>query len=291
MTSLADLVRGAAATMPITPAVDIAFTPGTISGFGVHGVELLGRHQTNKARIENVRLVDNASQGFEGSLTKVRLHDVEVSGNLEGGVQCASTCKLNITDSMIVGNGTGLGDPGVRCNCPIRIKLSVVANTGDDGLTGTPVRVKDCAFIDNGGAGLAAPDHDDAGGASRVIHSTFSGNRQGFVSLSERTIVRDSTFTNNGVALTYWGNGSMRVKRTSVTASATVGALGELGSCRVMLIDSQLTGNGTSATCGDTEACADVAACVAPVIRATTCETSHDTTGPIDASWGVCSLD
>lgn len=111
--------------------------------------------------------------------------------------------------------------------------------------------------------------------AVKVVRSTIPGNAGHGIDLitgpiPERAKLGETAIVNNGLNGVLLIDGSIRAVKSSST-----------------------TANGTDATCGVSEACADLAAGDQPIIDATsTCDTSYIwNTGVVGSNWGIYSLD
>jgi hypothetical protein len=141
------------------------------------------------------------------------------------------------------------------------------------------VSVSGGTVSDNGGDGVRT------NATARVTSSAVSGNGGSGIEADHGVSVRTSSVTGNGdegVA----ADASARLRETSVTANGLDGVRGR----RITLTDATATGNGTSATCGVTDDCADLASPVSPRLTGTSaCGTSRNTDS--SGTWGVCTND
>jgi hypothetical protein len=158
------------------------------------------------------------------------------------------------------------------------------------------VKASNVILADNSNLGIAAD-------LVRIVGSTISGNAYGGVGAqtvggmepAKRVHVVDSVVTGNGES----GVRSIRavIRGSTVTANGHYGVKAVLPPlfdepCKVLVRESDLSGNGVDADCGLTVTCADVASCDRPKVGAGTCQTSYVIgSGFPGQSWGVCSLD
>jgi hypothetical protein len=189
-------------------------------------------------------------------------------------IECSGGCMI-VGPGTITGGSEGvLGDGHVRV-----IDVTVMLNTGDGVHADSNARVSGCTVTDNLGDGIRT------NGNARVLSSTVSGNGGSGVQADRGAIVNDSTVTANdgdGIA----GEGAVRLRQTTVGGNGFDGARGR----RVILRDASATGNATSASCGVTNQCADVASSAPPrVYGTTTCGTSRVVGGV--GTWGICTGD
>jgi len=220
-----------------------------------------------------------------------------VTGNAGTGVRSA---KVKIVDSEVSNNDaegirTGLGTAVIRG--------SMISGNGLAGISGIRFKVVDTTITGNGTAGIAA-DLSAGGpppGRVKVVRSDISSNLgQGITGFPKKIAVRDSTIDNNGsegirqdLSETLEG-AVVTLTNSTVTGNALDGIVqsASLPRCRLKARGSTVTGNGTYASCGVAQTCADLSSCGLPKVRASTCDTSYDvTSGFPGTSWGVCSLD
>jgi hypothetical protein len=127
------------------------------------------------------------------------------------------------------------------------------------------VNVQDSDISSNGGNGIEGSGSNITVRLSRV--NTNAGI--GIANVGARTDVRGSTVENNGIH-------GVRV----------------FSDVAPKIVDSIVTGNGTDASCGVGQTCADIASEDFPIVVDTTCDTSYELfSGFPGTTWGVCSSD
>jgi hypothetical protein len=177
------------------------------------------------------------------------------------------------------------------------INSTITGGSGAGIASGGTAKVIDSTITGKTGSGIAAGGVDIP---IKVLGSDISSNgEKGIFAVirNGRVTVRETTISNNaeeGIRST----GPVRVSRASVvTGNGLDGVdngVGFAGDCeRVTTRDSTVTGNAQNGSlCGASETCADIATCVEPDVRDTTCDTSFDTnSGVPGTNWGVCALD
>jgi hypothetical protein len=237
----------------------------TTCGQTVHGVaQLNGNLDCSGSADEGIRLSGRLFlNGF--TMTGHPAHNV---------VECASSC-------VIVGPGTITGgSDGVRGDRRVKVVDSTSRlNTGDGIHADGSASVSGTTVSDNAGDGIRS------NGSARVMSSVVSGNDGAGIQADHSLTVRSSSVTANGDEGVAAGS-TVRLRETSVTGNGLDGAHGR----RITLTDATATGNGTSATCGVTDECADLASPVSPRVTGTsTCGTSRKTES--SGTWGVCTND
>jgi len=266
----------------------------TITG-GTRGISVLGRCKV---------FSDPPGGGFVGQT----LHGIKcgAGSSRQGGAR--------VTDVTFTGGG-GAGQPAIFAEGRIKLKRVTISNwyagvttTGgfgvrngirvDDSLidnnvtfgvsSGRGLRIRNSAITNNGDFGISTGDF---GARTNVKNSVVSGNGgDGIVGgVDATTMVKESEVVGNG------GIGVFGLEVAKITSSiiADNGLIG-VRARHTRIKDSSVVGNGTSAECGVTIGCADLASFTsAPrLVGTSTCDTSWDgTSGIPGTSWGVCSLD
>jgi hypothetical protein len=232
----------------------------TVRGIG----ELTGDLDCSGIADEAVRLTGRLHlNGF--TITGNPAHDV---------VECSGGC-------MVEGPGTITGgSEGVIGNGHVRIvDVTVTLNTGDGIHADRNARVTGGTVTNNAGDGIRSNR------GARLYDSVVSGNVGTGVQADVGAVLNGSTVTANGADGVTAG-GTLRVRETVVGGNALDGVRGR----RVVLRDATLTGNATSASCGVTDDCADVASAAPPRLYGTNaCGTSRDVV--LGGPWGVCTND
>ena len=181
---------------------------------------------------------------------------VDGPGSLTGGAQGIRSDKnARLVDATVGGNAVG-----VRALKTARLDGATVANNGGDGVDADKVKAQLTTVLGNGGRGAHA--------VRKILLSlcNVAGNAgDGLASDRLVRVTHDTTVTGNG--------------------------LDGIDAGRIFLkVNAEVTTNGTSAACGVTEQCNDLATDRRPVVGSgASCGTSRDTGG--GGSWGVCAGD
>ncbi len=179
---------------------------------------------------------------------------VDGPGSLTGGAEGIRSDKNARVVSATVGGNVG---DGVRALKTARLDEASVANNGGVGVDADKVKAQTTSFLANGG---------DGAHAVRKILLSFCN-------------VADNV-----------GNGlrSDRLVRVSHDTTVSGNGLDGINAGRIFLkVNAEVTLNGTSAACGVTEECDDLATDRRPIVGSgASCGTSRDTGGT--GSWGVC---
>jgi hypothetical protein len=178
---------------------------------------------------------------------------VDGPGSLSGGAQGIRSDKnARVVEATVSGNGVG-----VRALKTARLDSASVSNNGGDGVDADKVKAQLTGLLGNGGRGAHA--------VRKILLSfcNVAGNAADGLSCERLVrVMHDTTVTGNG--------------------------LDGIDAGRIFLkVNAEVTMNGTSAACGVTEECNDLATDRRPVVGSgASCGTSRDTGG--SGSWGVC---
>ena len=181
---------------------------------------------------------------------------VDGPGTLTGGAQGIRSDKnARVVEATISGNGVG-----VRALKTARFDGAAVSDNDGAGVDADKVKAESTGFLGNGGVGAHA--------VRKILLSfcNVAGNAgDGLTSDRLVRVTHDTTVTGNG--------------------------LDGIAAGRIFLkVNAEVTMNGTSAACGVTEECDDLATDRRPVVGSgASCGTSRDTGG--GGSWGVCAGD
>jgi hypothetical protein len=179
---------------------------------------------------------------------------VDGPGTLSGGVHGVHSDKVAKLIGVTVSNNTG---DGVRADKTARVDGASISNNAGDGVHADKVNARSTDFLGNGADGAHAV-------RKATLHGcNVAGNAGNGVS-SDRLakVTHDTTVSGNGLD-------GVNAGRIMVKKNASVAA------------------NGTSAACGVTEECDDLASDRRPIVGSgASCGTSRDTAG--GGSWGVC---
>jgi hypothetical protein len=199
-----------------------------------------------------------------------------------------STCGQEYAgDGYLTGDldCTGSGGPAVSINGKGRLALQGFTITGGDvGI----VCLQSCRITGPGALIAPASTGIASAGALTVSNLTIADSGgDGIVGYRQVRVV-DSTLVGNGGS----GVRSQRVviRGSLITANASFGALSGPRR-RVVLRDSQVTGNGIGDACALGAPCADVASGRKPRLRHSVCDTSWDSSSPDGGDWKVCLED
>jgi hypothetical protein len=179
---------------------------------------------------------------------------VDGPGTLTGGGEGIRSDKNARLVSATVSNNAGVG---VRAQKTARVDGASISNNGGNGVDADKVKARATDFLGNGGNGAQA--------------------------------VRKATFFSCNVAANDGdGVSSDRLARVSQNTTVTGNGLDGVDAGRIMLkTNASVTLNGTSAACGVTEECDDLATDRRPIVGSgASCGTSRDTGG--GGTWGVC---
>jgi hypothetical protein len=233
---------------------------GAIVGTGAcGGVYLSAGVWTTNTRAPVV--MDNvAISGFEVglSVSQLALENSVISQNLEDGIAA---------DSSYCPGGYA---------CPARLNI------------------RNSSIVENGGAGILLYFTAYPG---RVLLDDSEVSRNGSHGISGHHVrMRRATISENagsGLEVAYYG--SVKVQDSTVTSNGRHGLFAEFDAAsydRIRALRSTATGNGTGASCGTTETCADIASATGPKVTDLVCDKSYKFgSGFPGVSWGVCSLD
>jgi Right handed beta helix region len=235
----------------------------------------------------SIRVVDSTvmNNGFDGVTPSAGLLILRstISGNTGYG---ASGQNTRVIESFVTGNG----EQGVEGE-GLTVRDSTISGNMLAGAFGGRVKVIRSNVVSNLQEGIDGGVNDHV----TVVDSMIDGNSAQGILTEGPLVVRDSQVTNNGAeGIRHDTPVSLKLIRATVTGNALHGAaqFSLVPGCHYRAIDSTITGNGTDASCGVSQTCADVASCSLPSVDASTCDTSYDTTSGFPGSdWGVCSLD
>jgi hypothetical protein len=191
------------------------------------------------------------------------------------GVRCLKgACRLD-------GPGTITGGAeGVRTDKNTRLVEVTVTNAGTGVRALKKVRLDGASISNNGGTGVEADKIN-------AFSSAFLGNGDDGAHTVRKATLFDCTVTGNA------GDGvsSDRLVKLGHNTTVTGNALDGVDAGRVMVkTGASATSNGTSAACGVTEECDDLAVAYRPLIGSDgSCGTSRNTVE--GGSWGACSGD
>jgi len=203
--------------------------------------------------------------------------DLDCTGGGDGVVLGhKATLRLN---GFTMTGASGFGINGVEC--PTRCTVEgpgTIRNFGEAGVSASrAIKVIGSTLSENKGVGVLA-----ALGAV-VVDSVVTGN-DGVGVKAGMAKVTASTVSDNGTA----GLVTQRAKLVGSTVESN-GRLGVVAYRTARVIDSTVTGNGTSPDCGTAFVCVDIMSARRPLIRDTLCDISFsDETG---TDWNVCRLD
>lgn len=182
---------------------------------------------------------------------------IDGPGTLTGGADGIRSDKVTKIIAVTI---TGNSGNGVLALKTARMQSASIWNNGGDGVHADKVDAHSTGLFDNGGDGAHAVRKATLGGCN------VTGNDGDGVS-SDRLakIIRNTTVTSNG--------------------------LDGVDAGRIMLkTNASVSVNGTSAACGVTEECDDLATDRRPIVGSgASCGTSRDTGD--GGTWGVCLLD
>lgn len=179
---------------------------------------------------------------------------IDGPGTLTGGAAGIRSDKNTKVFGVTISNNAG---DGVRAEKTARMESASISNNGGNGVHADKVDARSTGFLGNGGDGAHAV---------------------------RKVTLRECNVTGND------GDGVSSDRLAKVTRSTTVtgNGLDGVDAGRIMLkTDASVTVNGTSAACGITEECDDLATDRRPVVGSgASCGTSRDTAD--GGSWGVC---
>jgi len=214
----------------------------------------------------NIR--DSGIVGSVEVLGKVAVRRSSVTGGDSSGL-IFSTSAI-VIDSVVSGHTKSGVYGGVYGR--VRVKRSEISGNGEFGIFGqdnTSIKLVDATVRNNGSDGVSGY------GPVKFLRSNVTDNGRDGVHVIGPLRVTASTVTGNGrdgVYLPYY----------------------LFGTCRSLtLAGSSVVANGTGASCGVTETCADLASCGPPGLTPDSfCDTSYQMdSGFPGTSWGVCALD
>jgi hypothetical protein len=161
-------------------------------------------------------------------------------------------------------------------------KLGVKHTTisGAAEVAGEALKIFDSTISASGGAGVYLSSLSETVRANlRMKRSTVSNNLDGALGAG------------GDINLGTLHGMNIPVSQSTISANARFGLASDLST--VTAVRSQVRGEGTDATCGTSQACADLAASVAPrVSSAADCDTSYVAgSGIPGADWDICALD
>lgn len=252
------------------------------------------------------RVADNVGGGL-ASDGRTKVQDCEIIGNgvfgISGGHEDEPCCseKLTVERSVIRRNGVGIQPKG-----NLRLTGATVAQNSNAGVSHETwyrqpdLLMKGGAIVDNGDAGIVWV----RGGKGMIRGALIARNGQdgidGLDSNMRLTLMDSVVSDNDGAGVEGLFFATLKVTRCRVSGNTGHG-LSRNGyqnlpaRCLVKLLDSTVINNGVGATCGATETCADVAACVdhmPSIDSGSTCGTSYVlASGFPGNSWGVCAAD
>ena len=179
---------------------------------------------------------------------------IDGPGTLTGGADGIRSDKVTKVINVTISNNAG---DGVRAEKTARIVSASIFNNGGDGVNADKVDARSTGLLSNGGDGAHAV---------------------------RKATIRGCNVTGND------GDGvsSDRLAKVSQNTTVTGNGLDGVDAGRIMLkTNASVTVNGTSAACGVSEECDDLATERRPVVGSdATCGTSRDTAR--GGTWGVC---
>jgi hypothetical protein len=267
--------------------------------------------ESGKLRIERTTSSANASTGVLSSTCKISLRESILDGNGGDGL---SGRYVQVRDSTITGNTRrGINWSQLLCTqfepCPKRMRVygSTISANGMEGIRAQlGIYLVDSEVSGNGGGGVLndgdlgedKPDHPPIYHcSSTIIRNSQIHDNTGFgIQSGGRSIkVSDSQVYLNsgeGIAGRSMCRGKLSVSDSTVTDNGLHGLVMNEEDSTTRASGVTATGNGTDASCGVSQVCADVATIVEPTVVGSTCETSYVLdSGMPGSSWSVCSLD
>ncbi len=239
---------------------------GSIVGSGFQGIE-----SDRSVRAEFITVSGSGWEAIEAG-ERLFARGVLASGNLVTGGTAALSAfpgRIKLRESTVTANaGVGVWSG----KSAVLVDSDVTANDADGVGASQKVKLKRSTVSGNGGFGVDASSKD---GKVTVKESSVEFNTLSGVFAGLRVKGKDSAINSNGVH------------------GVVTKCPGAFPGVRADLRDTTLTGNGTDASCGVSQTCADVSPCVPPKLKGTTtCDTSYDVdSGFPGTSWGVCALD
>lgn len=289
--------------------------PGTITGPGV-GVSAGGTFlHGGQVTVTDADISGNAGDGVvatgNGGRAHARVRDSTVSNNGGFGVSVSTTSTC----------------PFLNCapQEKVTIERSTISGNGTAGVYGSTIKIKDSTMTFNAGSGVQVKTND-ANRKLRISHSTMDDNGGAGVRLQNwrnlRVAISDSSLSRNGIGLqdgsgfrtniklkrcTIDFNGigivggaagpedrtKLTLKDTDVLGNARSGIRTNGDSITVTILVSRIFGSATDASCGVTEACADLETSLLPNISLrSACDTSLISgSGIPGTTWEICAND
>jgi hypothetical protein len=239
-----------------------------------------------RLRIVDSSIVNNGGCGVVSLDGRVQLVGSTVTGSPIG--VCAQH-NARVEDSIVSANDDGLLVGG----------RAVIKNSDVSGNTGTGIHADQAAIIDtqvnnNDGHGLVVTGLSGNGQRLKIVRSTFNAGGAAAIVAGIPTHIADSEISGNAWQGVVADVGPVHIARTSIVSNGFSGVSVGTGFpfCRLGVVDSTVVGNGTDASCGSTQTCADLAACDVPRLMQVACDSSYDVnSGFPGTDWGVCALD
>lgn len=270
---------------------------GDNGGRGV-GDRGIAKFDIRGSRIHDNRFVGIEAVGYYGyrSGGQLRLATSEVSGNgvSDGGGNVIAH-RVKIMDSLITGGGGG-----VWCRAGGMLR-TVVRDTGGSGIIAVQsfmARRSEIRANVSDGIRSDYTSYRPGDGRLRVLESGIIANGGDGISNSGNSSLRvhKTTIVDNALSGIALGRGAAKIVGSTIRANATSGVLRPpddyCENAVTELADSSVRENGWDASCGVEVVCADLATCDFPVVAATACDTSYDSSSGVPGlTWGICALD
>jgi hypothetical protein len=204
------------------------FGVATLDGQGSGSVLIVAAYSGASAAINDLTIRNGTGGIFVQGL--VTLARSTVSGNEGSGIDGFES-TINLTDSTVSGNGTGI--TGYRTS--VSANRSRISDNQGVGIAGGTLglSVSDSTVSGNGGAGIVAGGSWHSPGGAHITDSTISGN-----SGSGVEVVGDNFLG---------GDSEVSIEGSTVSGNTTSGSGGGInvsgGWARVQISDSTVTGN------------------------------------------------